>query len=104
VEICVYLVKIFKDMEEYTTQGRNQRTFSGGGGSSNLYLLATIMTSSMCSKHATFCYDQLTNRGGGIFFIVGAMGVNRGRAKGVCCPPGNLDTNQICLENLKSTV
>jgi len=48
-----------------------------------------------------FCYDQLTNSGGGTFFIVGAMGVRRGRNGHF--PPGNWDTNQICVENLKST-
>ena len=51
-----------------------------------------------------FCYDQLTNSGGGTFFIVGAMGVRRGGGKiGVFRPPGNLDTNQVCVENLNTT-
>jgi len=42
-----------------------------------------------------FCYDQLTNIGGGTFFIVGAMGVRRG-GKWAFPPPANWLTNQIC--------
>ena len=42
-----------------------------------------------------FCYDKLTNIGGGAFFIVGDMGVRRG-AKWAFPPAANWFTNQIC--------
>jgi len=51
-----------------------------------------------------FCYGQLTNIGGGTFFIVGGHGCPQEGTKWAFASPANWHTNQTCPEYLKSTV
>ena len=69
------------------------RKFRGGGKVTfgNDYDVIDVQSTMM----RLFCYDQLTNIGGGTFFIVGAMGVHRGGTKWAFPPPANWITNQI---------
>jgi len=66
-------------------QGRNQRKISGGRSLfDNDYDVIDVQS----NMTRLFCYDQLTNSGGGTFFIVGAMGVHRGSKWAFAAPLG----------------
>ena len=75
-------------------QGRSQRKISGvvkvtfGNDYDVIDVQSTMMR--------LFCYDQLTNIGGGTFYIAGGPWASEGGTKWAFPPPANWHTNQIC--------
>jgi len=74
-------------------QGRNQRKIFWGGKATfgNEYDVIDVQSTMM----RLFCYDHLTNIGGGTVFIVGEPWAPAGRTKWAFAPPANWHTNQM---------